>query len=73
MKKKLEVSPPLYQNGEIYDAPDLQIVLLGLKRQGYDIHVSSVDATRLRLTCNKTKNRFVVECVGHNDWPAGYL
>ena len=55
MKKRLETITPVYQNGEIYDAPDLQIVLLGLKKQGYDVHVSSVDAKRLRLTCNKPK------------------
>ena len=73
MKKSLEPTKLLYQNGEIYDAPDMQIALLNLKKQGYDVHVSSVDATRLQLICNKTKNRFIIQCIGHNDWPASDL
>lgn len=55
MKKKSEKIAPLYQNGEIYDALDMQPVLPSLKKQGYDVHVSSIDAKRLQVTCNKTK------------------
>ncbi|MDQ2835140.1 MAG: hypothetical protein M3Y50_15635 [Acidobacteriota bacterium] len=73
MKKTINKVAPLYQNGELYDAPDMQLALLSLKQQGYDVHVSSTDARRLQVTCNKTKNRFLVECIGHNDWPSEIL
>jgi hypothetical protein len=42
---------------------------LDLNKRGFDLHVSSVDAKHLQMTCKKTQNRFTVECVGHNDWP----
>jgi hypothetical protein len=57
------------QNGEIYDIYDFQLALLDLKKAGFDLHVSSVGARRLQVTCKKTQNRFIVDCVGNNDWP----
>jgi hypothetical protein len=73
MRKKSEKIAPLYQNGEIYDALDMQLVMLTLNKHGYDIHVSSVDARRLQVTCKKTNNRFLVECIGNNEWPETLL
>jgi hypothetical protein len=60
---------PVRQNGEIYDAIDLQLALLDLNKRGFALHVTAVDAHRLQVTCKKTHNRFAVECLGHNEWP----
>lgn len=60
---------PVRQNGKIYDALDLRLALLDLNKRGFDLHVSAVDANRLQVTCKKTRNRFAVECLGHNEWP----
>lgn len=57
------------QGGEIYDIFDLQLALMDLKKLGFDLHVSTIDARALQITCNKTQTRFSVECVGHNAWP----
>lgn len=63
-KNKIE---PVRQNGEIYDASDLNLALLDLNKHGFDLQVSTVDANRLLLTCKKTHNRFSIECLGHNE------
>ncbi len=57
------------QGGAIYDALDLRLALLDLNKLGFDLEITTKDAKRLQVTCKKTQNRFVVEEVGHNDWP----
>jgi hypothetical protein len=57
------------QQGAIYDALGLRLALLGLNKIGFDIEVSAKNSKLLHVTCKKTHNRFVVEEVGHNDWP----
>jgi hypothetical protein len=69
MKRPTETTKKPRQRGEIYDIYDLQLTLLDLKTLGFDVYVSVTDPHRLRLTCNKTNNRFLVECLGHNEWP----
>ncbi len=69
IQKHKNKAEPVRQNGEIYDAPDLRLALLDLNKHGFDIHVSAVDSRRLLVTCRKTRNRFAIECLGHNDWP----
>jgi len=57
------------QEGYIYNIEDLQLTLLDLNDQGYDLHVSTDDSMRLQVTCKKTNNRFLIEQVRDNDWP----
>lgn len=55
---------------EIWDISNLKMALLDLlNKQGCDLEVSEVNAKRLHVTCNRTHNRFVIECLGHKDWP----
>ncbi len=69
IKKHNKKAELVWQNGEIYDALDLKLALLDLNKHGFDLDVSAVDAKRLLVTCKKTRNRFVIECLGHNEWP----
>ena len=59
------------QDGYIYDATDLHLTLLELNQQGYDLCVDTDKSNRERLlvACKKTQNRFVIERIGHNEWP----
>jgi len=70
MRRQTSAGHRLAQNGELYDAGDFRLALLELNRLGYDIKIeqSHTSIHRLNLTCGKTRNRFVVECIGHKDW-----
>jgi hypothetical protein len=54
---------------EIYDVLDLRLALLELNKQGFDLEVSADNAKRLHVTCKRTQNRFLIEGLGHNEWP----
>lgn len=73
MKNNKENFGPARQNCEIYDVLDFRLALLQLNMQGFDLQASaSADkANRIHVTCKKTQNRFVIECLGHNEWPTG--
>jgi hypothetical protein len=62
-------NPTVEQRREIYDVLDLRLALVELKRHGYDLEIIAENAKRLHVTCMRTHNRFVIEEVGHNDWP----
>ena len=57
------------QGREIYDVYDLKLALLDLNRHGFDLEVLEENAKRLHVTCKRTHNRFVIQEVGHNEWP----
>jgi len=71
MKRKTAVKHRIPQNGELYDIDDLRLAIWELNQLGYDL--DSIHAPgnlhRLHLTCNKTQNRFILECIGNNEWP----
>lgn len=54
---------------EIYDVLALRLALLDLNKHGFDLDVTAESAKRLHITCKRTQNRFVVNEVGHNEWP----
>jgi hypothetical protein len=62
---------PVRQKGEIYNELDLRLALLDLNKHGFDLNVD-VAAKRLLVTCKKTHNRFVIECIGNNEWPVNF-
>ncbi len=57
------------QNGEVYDIYDMQLALLDLNDHGFSFEVAVMDSKQIHLTCKKTHNRFVIDCLGHNGWP----
>lgn len=59
------------QNGELYDVDDFRLALHELNKLGYELTSTHTHGNvhRLNVTCNKTKNRFVMECIGHKEWP----
>jgi hypothetical protein len=69
MKRKRTAGVKQVRPREIYDVLDLRLALLYLREHGFDLEISAKDVTRLQVTCKRTKNRFVIEGVGHNDWP----
>jgi hypothetical protein len=66
-----QVNKPAAQNGAIYDAPDFRMMLHRLNELGFDLETQNChyNAHQLFVTCRKTKNRFVVNCIGNNEWP----
>jgi hypothetical protein len=62
-------NPTVQRQREIYDVYDLKLALLDLNRHRFDLEVSAEDAKRLHVICKRIHNRFVVEDVGHKDWP----
>ena len=67
LQTRKNTTKPIRQNCEIYDAADLKLALLDLNKHGFDLHVSSLDAKRLLVTCKKTRNCFAIECLGHKE------
>lgn len=70
--KKVLENRRIPQNGELYDVDDFRLAIWELNRLGYDLDSSHVisNAHCLHLTCRKTNNRFVLECIGNNNWPS---
>lgn len=70
-KRKASQKHTIPQNGELYDVDDFRLAIWELNRLGYHLYSvhSHENAHRLHLICEKTKNRFILECIGHNDWP----
>lgn len=67
MKQNLKIP----RQREIHDIYDLRMALLDLlNNHGCDLEMSVVNAKRLHVTCNRTHSRFLIESLGHNDWPA---
>jgi hypothetical protein len=54
---------------ELWDVLDLKLVLMDLNKQGLDLEIRTEDAHRLHVTCKRTQIRFVIQEIGHNDWP----
>jgi len=74
-KRKSTQMHRIPQNGELYDVDDFRLAVWELNKLGYDLESVHAHGNvhRLNLTCKKTKNRFILECIGHNDWPDGNL
>jgi hypothetical protein len=60
---------PTRQNRGLYDVLDLKLALMELNKRGFDLEFSFVDARTEHMICKRTGNRFVIECLGHNEWP----
>lgn len=74
-KRRASVKHRIPQNGELYDVDDFRLAVWELNQLGYDldsIH-AHLNVHRLHFTCNKTQNRFILECIGHNEWPESKL
>jgi hypothetical protein len=62
-------SPNASPQRPILDAYDFRLALTELTKHGYDLEVSVQDTRRLHVTSKRTDTRWVIELLGHNDWP----
>jgi len=61
----------IFKERAIHDVRDLRLAILNLNVSGFafETKLCLSDAHKLYLSDTKTGHRFIIEDIGHNDWP----